>query len=152
MRRIALLTLSLAFAGCSEPSFQTPHQALRTFLDRAIEGDVVGARACLLPDEQPQQHLTIEIDSTSKGYIFGDTVLEGGRAVIPVQFPDETEEMNFVCVEEETGWHVSLSFTIARGVTANVRNAMQSLGEGASPDEIAETMRQAMQNAAPSGR
>ncbi len=79
------------------------------------------------------------------GYTMRPAEVAGSQAVVAVQFPGESEDMNFVVVQGDDGWRVSLAFTLARGMTMNVQESVSALGSNASPEQIAEAMRAAMQ-------
>ena len=149
---LAAIGFLILFAACSGASFDDPQDALRTFLDRSIDGDKSGARACLVADEQALKDLRFQIDRSAVGYTVGDVQMEQGHAVVPVRFPGESEDMFFVLVDGEDSWRVSLGFTLARGMTAHVGRAMEDLGPNPTPQQMEEAMRRAMQNGSPRAR
>ena len=95
-----------------------------------------------------RQAFSVEPDAT---YTMGNPLREGGNAIVSVQFAGQDEPMEFVVVKGDSGWRVSLGYTITRGMTRNVQREMEKLGDGASEAEMIEAMRQGM-NPRPGGR
>ncbi len=148
--KLALALPLLLLAACSKTEFKTPEGALYAFLDRSIEGDRSGARACLVADERNAEQLKFQIDDDAIGYRIVGSEREGEQVVLAVRFPGETEDMKFVLVREGT-WYVSLGYSIARAMTQNVGQQMDALGPNPTPEQMVEALRRGMQNM-PAGR
>ena len=134
--------------------YEPPAQALprRARRDLELHGKTIPVDARVLLvwaaanlDEREVKDLTFQIDREARGYTLGTIEREADKAIVAVRFPGESEDMKFVCVQDD-GWHVSLAFTLTRGMTENVGRAVDALGPNPSPAELEEAMRRAMQN------
>ena len=151
-----LLSLLCFATACTSG---TPEGTVETFLSRAKNGDITGAKKCLVENERHAIQLTAQ--NCEGGWTVRKATIKGDRAEVRVDFEDTSRAMNtpFVLREEGGEWRLSMTETLltmngfsdqamqdrTRAMSDDVGAAVEALGEDASPDDIARAMQEAMQ-------
>jgi hypothetical protein len=125
---IAIAGMILIFSGCKSGSAD-PKTVLIEFMTRLSERDFDGARKLATADtkimldrlEKGMKTNTNDLEKFDKEKMeFGETKIEGDRAIVPVKEKESGEALNFILKKESGSWKVAFdkSTFIPMGIDA----------------------------------